>query len=265
MSEEQAVVEETQPTAEVSQDQNVSEQAPEDVVESPQTEKSDTDDTPRKPSQSKFDRKIDKLNRAIGEQKARADMLERQLQEARPKPEVKSDGIRLEDFDFDVDKYAEAKVKAAEEATLKRLSEEQKAQSFKKAQESLINEWEIKSSKADSKYDDWDEVVGEMKPVSQLSIAIMQAENGVDIAYYLGKNIKEAHRIAALDPIAGLREIGKLEAKLLAEPLKARTPSNAPAPITPVKGSGVSNKTIFDDNLSQEEFEKIRNKQLKRR
>ena len=39
----------------------------------------------------------------------------------------------------------------------------------------------------------------------------MEAENGDDIAHYLGKNPKEAHRIAQLHPRSQIREIGKLE------------------------------------------------------
>ena len=270
MSEEQvATVTETpieSPTAEVVTDQNPEVSAtPDSQAETPDTDKPVTDDTPRKPSNSKFDRKIDRLNRAIGEQKARADFLAQQLEAIKPKPVEPTDGLRLEDFDFDVEKYADAKAKKAEETALKRYGEEQQALTRKQAETQLTKSWESKTSKADTKYDDFDEVVGDLTPTSHLNIAIMQAENGDEIAYYLGKNLAEATRIANLDPISAVREIGRLEAKLLAEPPKAKTPSNAPAPITPVKGSSSANKTIFDDDLSQSEFEKIRRAQLAKR
>ena len=65
---------------------------------------------------------------------------------------------------------------------------------------------------------------------------MMEADNADDIAYHLGSHPKEAQRIAALSPLSQIREIGKLEAKLLAEPAKPKAPSKAPAPITPLTG-----------------------------
>lgn len=263
MSEEQVVTEVVEIPAEVVTDQNPTEPATEAKVEDTTVQ----DDSLPKPDkqQSKFDKRIAQLNRKIGEQQARADMLQRQLEESKPKPEVKTDGIRLEDFDFDVEKYAEAKAKAAEESALKRYQEEQQKQTQTQAQQRLVSDWNGKTSKAEDKYDDFDEVVGELKPTSHLNVAIMQAENGEDIAYYLGKNLKEASRIASLDPVSAIREIGRLEAKLLAEPPKVNAPSNAPAPIVPITNArGKSTKTIFEAE-SQEEFERLRKEQIKRR
>lgn len=222
-----------------------SESAPEAKVE----ETTVQDDNLPKPdkSQSKFDKRIAQLNRKIGEQQARADMLQRQLEEARPKPEVKT-GLKLADFDYDEDRFAEAIAKETETTTLKRHSEEQQAQMHKQALERLSSEWAAKTAKADSKYDDFEEVVGELNPGNPVTIAIMQAENGEDIAYHLATNLKEARRIASLDPVSAIREIGRLEAKLLAEPLKAKEPSKAPAPIVPLNGKASSVDSMPSDS-----------------
>jgi hypothetical protein len=80
-------------------------------------------------------------------------------------------------------------------------------------------------------------VVGKIEPTSPLTVAIMKAENGHDIAYHLGKNLKEAQRIAALDPVSQIFELGRIAAKLSAEPEKPKMPSKAPAPITPLTGA----------------------------
>lgn len=227
-------------------DKTTSESAPEAKVEETTTQ---ADNLPKPDkSQSKFDKRIAQLNRKIGEQQARADYLQQQLEAAQPKPQEPSDGLRLEDFDFDVEKYAEAKAKKAEESALKRYQEEQQTQTIKQAETQLVKSWESKASKADSKYDDFDEVVGELTPTSPLNIAIMQAENGDEIAYFLGKNMDEARRIAALDPIAAVREIGRLEAKLLAEPPKNKEPSKAPAPIVPLSGKASSIDSMPSDS-----------------
>ena len=62
---------------------------------------------------------------------------------------------------------------------------------------------------------------------------IQATENGPDVIYYLGSNPKEAERIARLSPLLQAREIGKIEAKLGANPPAKKT-STAPAPIAPV-------------------------------
>ncbi len=74
--------------------------------------------------------------------------------------------------------------------------------------------------------------------MSPWAIALMEEENGADIAYHLFSDKKEFARIAALPVISQIREIGKLSAKLASAPPKAKQPSKAPAPITPVRWRG---------------------------
>ena len=62
---------------------------------------------------------------------------------------------------------------------------------------------------------------------------IQASEVGPDVAYYLGSNPKEADRISKLSPFLQAKEIGRIEAKLAAEPVTKKT-SSAPAPIAPV-------------------------------
>ena len=135
MSEEQAVdipsVTEPAAPAEVIADLNPAEPATEAKVD----KSTPQDDLLPKPDkqQSRFDKKIAKLYKEIGAEKARAELLAKQVEDLRPKPEVKSDGLRLEDFDFDVEKYAEAKAKVAREEAIKQHQENQQDQSRKQA------------------------------------------------------------------------------------------------------------------------------------
>jgi hypothetical protein len=66
----------------------------------------------------------------------------------------------------------------------------------------------------------------------------------------------------ALSPTAQIREIGKLEHRLAAEPPKPKTPSKAPAPITPLTGTApvVSDVPTESDDVGA--WIKKRNKQL---
>jgi hypothetical protein len=51
-----------------------------------------------------------------------------------------------------------------------------------------VTQWETKASRAEGKYEDFDDVVGELTPTTPFAMAIMEAENAEDVAYYLVAN-----------------------------------------------------------------------------
>lgn len=194
-------------------------------------------DTPESRDNAGRDRrKMSRLYREAAEARAERDLYKRQVEEFRPKPTEDPGAPKLEQFK-DIEEYANAKAKFESERTLKEYTAKQHSETQKQMQARLQEGWEEKVARADSKYDDFDEVVGELKPTSPWSMAVMEAENGDDIAHFLGTNLKEAQRIASLPPVSQIREIGKLEAKFLAEPAKPKTPSKAPAPIAALTGT----------------------------
>ncbi len=212
----------------------------------------------------RFERRLDKAYRKAADAQARADLLEKQLNEARqvtaPKP-VEGEP-KLADFDYDPEKYAAAKADFATKQKEKELSTKQQQEAQQQYRKKLIASYEEKVVRADSKYDDYDTVVGELQPNSPFVVAIMDAENSEDVAYYLGKHPKEAEKIAALPPYSQIREIGKLEAKLLAEAKKPIAPSKAPAPITPVTGASAPLSAEPSDNDDISVWIKKRQKQV---
>lgn len=100
--------------------------------------------------------------------------------------------------------------------------------------------------KAASQYADFNEVVSNpaLPNLNAVAPAVVEALTGsekfADLAYYLGKNVAEAHRIAALPPVQAVRELGKLEA-MLSRP--APRQSKAPDPVPIVGG----NETVDKD------------------
>lgn len=234
---------------------NLTDPAP---VASPGEDKPATDPPVKpaeKPSQSSFDRRIARKTREAAEHKARADYLEQKLNEATAKaPEEGTP--RMEQFD-DIEKYAQAKADFETARKLKEHETQQRTLTQRQAEQTLRTEWDAKVQRAESKYDDFDEVVGELQPTTAWAATIMRAENGEDIAHHLGKNIKDAQRIAALDPASQIYEIGRLSAKLEAKPTEVKTPSDAPAPIRPLLGSGSHSAKKLSE-MSQDEFEKAR-------
>ena len=218
-----------------------------------------------KREQRRAQNKLEKAYRKAAEERARADHLERQIQELNAKlaPQVQQDASapRLEQFN-DIEEYATARANYAKQQQLKELQQRQAAQSVTAEQQRVVSEWEKRVEDAEDKYPDFHQVVGELKPVTPLLAAIMEA--GPDVAHYIGKNPAEAHRISALPVVSQLREIGKLEAKLAAEPAKPKVPSKAPAPISPVggKSGGVSDQPLDTDDINT--WMKKENARLKR-
>lgn len=204
----------------------------------PDGDKPETPEQAEKRGQRRFERRIDRLTRRAAEAEARAQLYEKQLAEAKATSTPSDPGKpRLEQFD-DVEKYASATAKYESEKALREHSAKQSAEAHKARAGEIVTQWETKASRAEGKYEDFDDVVGELTPTTPFAMAIMEAENAEDVAYFLGKNIKEAERISRLPPLSQIREIGKLEAKLLADPpTKPKTPSKAPEPIKPLTGA----------------------------
>lgn len=261
MSEENDVVVEVPAASEPAQN-NVESATTEPVAEEAQAAEDQPKEAP-KPGKNSFDRKIDRLYKSAAEQKARADYLEKQLEELKPRQTTPTGEPRIEDFS-DIDEFVTAKAEFLAENKLRLAQQAKQQETSRASQQKLVSGWEEKAGRAYDKYDDFDEVVGDIKPINGMTVAIMQADNAEDVAYYLGKNLKEAHRIASLDPIAQVREIGRLELKLANEPLKVKTPSQAPAPINPLTGKSAASNGEPLDTDDYKTWLKKRNKQLGR-
>lgn len=93
--------------------------------------------------------------------------------------------------------------------------------------------------------------------------AIADSDVGPDILNHLADNPKECERIASLSPIAAIREIGRIEAKLEAKPEPKKTASKAPAPITPGGGDSPSDDTPKDTDTIDEWMRKERARERK--
>lgn len=227
--------------------------------------KPDTDQDPEKQRGSRrFERKIDRLHRRAAEAEARAALYERQLQEAQQRQGPKDDpnAPRIEQFD-DIEKYAAAKAKYEADRVLNEHRAKQQAETQKQHAARLSSEWEEKIERAADKYDDFADVVGEIKPTNPLSVAIMRAKNGEDVAYHLGKNPAVAKEILSLgDPFLQVLAIGELSARLAAEPKKPPQTSKAPAPITPVSGASQADPNVPSEKDDMKAWMQKRQKQV---
>jgi len=174
----------------------------------------------------------EELDAAIGKRLAREQRKwEREARQAEaPKP-VPVEHVTPEQFTT-TEEYVEA-------LTTSKAQQIVQQQQYAKQQQELLGSYHEKEEDARGRYEDFEQVAYNPKlPITNVMAQTIQAaDNGPDIAYYLGTNPKEADRIARLTPILQAKEIGRLEAKVASEPATKRT-SSAPAPISPVTARG---------------------------
>ena len=102
-----------------------------------------------------------------------------------------------------------------------------------------------------AKHEDFDEVLSNPAlAASRAMVAVIrEAEDGPELAYWLGKNLGEAERIAALSPARSALELGKISARLALPP---RMDSSAPDPVTTV--SGLNTPTRDPSRMSMADY-----------
>lgn len=208
------------------------EPAPEsEVTSTPAPEVTETEDKPVKTFTQ------EELDAAIGKRLAREQRKwEREQQaklasQAAPKAAVEPPSA---DQFQSPEAYAEALAEQkAEELIRRREAERQRSE--------ILESYHEKEEEIRAKYEDFEQVAYNPNlPITPIMAESIQASDaGPEVAYFLGTNPKEAERISRLSPVLQAKEIGKIEAKLAANPPVKKTTS-APAPISPVtaKSSG---------------------------
>ena len=162
--------------------QNTEEQAPSTKPEAKPEEV--TPEQAAKREGRRFERKLDKAYKARAEAQARAELLEKRLSELEKSNVSKpvEGEPRLEQFDYDPEKYAQAKAEFAKTQVQKEIETKQKTEAQQKAHQALVSSWEEKADKGSEKYDDWETIVGTIQPTVPFIAALMEADNGHDIA-----------------------------------------------------------------------------------
>jgi len=207
--------------------------APEVEASSPEVAENQVEQTAeeKKFSQAEIDAMIGKRlarEQRKWEREQQAKQAEMQVRQSVPKELPPADQFES------VEAYAEAlAVKKAEELITQREIQRQRAQ--------VEDAYAEREEEARAKYDDFDQVAynPNLRITDVMAETIKASDAGTDLAYWLGSNPKEADRISRLSPLLQAREIGKIEAKLSAEPPQKKTTS-APEPIRPVSARAVN-------------------------
>jgi hypothetical protein len=181
----------------------------------------------------------EELDAAIGKRLAREQRKWERTQAVKATPVAPPADLPPPDQFESVEAYASAVAdRRAEELIQQRESQKQQAE--------VLESYHDKEEEARTKYDDFEQVAYNPRlPITSVMAQTIQAsEVGPDVIYYLGTNPKEADRISHLAPFLQAKEIGRIEAKLVAAPPVKKT-TTAPAPIAPVTPRG-NNAPVID-------------------
>lgn len=175
-----------------------------------------------------------------------------QLKAQIPKPAKQEEvAPKLEDFDFDEHKHNDALIDFKVNQKAKELAVEQEEQQAAQNQQALQKSFNDNVRKLSETTPDYEESIGKLPvfPGDTLN-AIMQSENGPQLAYYLGKHLDIADKIASENPMMAAMSLGRISARL--ESVKPEPKqSAAPEPIEPVNTSGSLNKSQEDMTMDE--------------
>lgn len=173
-------------------------------------------------------------------------------------------------------KTAVANVEAERLKSEETRKREEQTRALTAEQEKVRTQWLEKRDKALEKYADYEEVAErqDLQISMPMAQAIATSDNGPDIAYHLGKNPKEAERIAAMvmpgqfthegQPIPDygrqMFEIGRISAAL-SNQIKTQV-SKAPPPIKPT-GSRQNAATISPEEETGDQYYARRQAELR--
>lgn len=278
--------EQNEPTESDTLDKEETESEPEDSdpkETEPTDHKDEGEDKPKK--KGGFQRRIDKLNARVSAREQEIEYWKQQALKSASEPRndskveankpVASEGKPTPDkFDTHAE-YVEALTDWKTDQKLKEHDQKLEKSKVESEQAKVINSYAERVKAFAAKTADFDEVLEEVNDIP-LSMAvreiILTSENGPELAYELAKNREEYARMCKLSPLAAAREIGRLESKLAIKSSDDKSPelkkiTKAPKPLEPVNagGKGSATKSIFDPNISQADYERLRMEQIKKR
>jgi hypothetical protein len=209
--------------------------------------------------QGKFAKRISELTQQRNVERERAAALEARLTALEAtKPQVEASDSPMPDpakyndqatYNKDYQQWQQKEIQS--QARIMLQQERVQAQ-----QQEQLSKWNAKVSDFVKDTPDFSENV---QQVSHLAPALerngvlpmlAQSEYGVQVMDYYARNPDKAESLAKMHPMDAAREIGRHEArfedKKSAQPVKTVAKSNAPAPITPIKGGKSPDSNYID-------------------
>ena len=218
---------------------------------------------------SELTKQREQLRKEAEEERSKREELETRLKalesQAAPRQEQSRDEKPKPDQFVDAFEYAEALADWSAENAVMRARQEDVEKKLAEERNKVIEGWNKRLNATKTELPDYEEMVASSDVVvsDQVRDAILESDVGPRILYHLAENPEIAEKISKSSLITALREIGKLEARFEKnEPKEVKTvakKSNAPAPISPLKGTSSEQAVITDtDKMTFAQYKAMR-------
>ena len=218
---------------------------------------------------SELTKQREQLRKEAEEERSKREELEARLKalesQAAPRQEQSRDEKPRPDQFVDAFEYAEALADWSAENAVMRARQEDVEKKLAEERNKVIEGWNKRLNATKTELPDYEEMVASSDVVvsDQVRDAILESDVGPRILYHLAENPEIAEKISKSSLITALREIGKLEARFEKnEPKEVKTvakKSNAPAPISPLKGTSSEQAVITDtDKMTFAQYKAMR-------
>lgn len=248
---------------------------PQSGADSIQPSEEEEEDEEREPS-SRRRRKIDKLTRENEQlRSALAKMQPKPTAPPEPPQPAEEPGKpRLRDFPT-LEAYQEALTDwKLDQRDAARKAEAAQAEA-KSAEEKVQAAWQTSEQAARTAHSDYDDIIQSVRApegpgVPAMRQAMLEDDAGGEILYFLATHPDEMKRIAAMQPVSAVKEIGKLAGKLSRTPEagnQKRQVSGAPKPPAPLSrpSANPQKDDVLDENTARDftRWNRAREAQLK--
>jgi uncharacterized small protein (DUF1192 family) len=245
----------------------VEEIAPEEIENEPQ-ENIEPEQEPEKKEETeqekygkRVQKRIDKLKWEKNEEQRRVYALQQELEQLRAQPQQKQqkEGAPNPD-DFAAGRYDPDYIEALTEYKAKVALD--KYQQSVKMREREANVATLQQT-AKEQYADYDDATEEflahpLASVKEFNDLLMDTDNPVELAYYLGKNPDQLDKISDMTPAQANRYLGRLEAQIEKKPPSLepapKPVSNAPKPVAPVGSANPKIAVKDPSEMSMDEY-----------
>lgn len=165
----------------------------------------------------------------------------------------------LESFDYDQDKYDDARFNFRMNQEFKKRDEQTKANAQKQDQQNLLSSFDQQAASYASENEDYQkaiEEVGNAGYSETINQVLLNSEKGAQLDHFLLRNPVEISKLSSMNSVQQMMHLGKLESTLGTQ--KTIKQSNAPEPIETVKGTSSVTAPEYKTGMSDADYFNMR-------
>lgn len=203
-----------------------------------------------------FQKRINKITKEKHDARRQAEAMQVELDalKAAQQPEqAPADGKAptLESCDYDDEKYQEALINHGIDKRMQARDQQQALKRQQQERQAVTQKFNDKAADYTAKTPDYVEAVSALPLMpAATQAAIMELDNGPQVAYYLGKHLDIADQVASLPPMQAAMKLGEIRANL-ANKKPTNKPSAAPEPVQTLTSGSSQSKDIGEMSMDE--------------